>query len=114
MAGVSPSRSTMRHHAGADVVVARMRCGAVWPPSRKRWSRSSRLRWQPRAIAASILLGRLRAALLLDAGVVVDGHAAERRDLLAPQAAVRRRAPRGSPTSSGCSASRRIRRKVGE
>jgi hypothetical protein len=43
------------------------------------------------------LLGRVRPALLLDARVVVGGHAAERRHLLAPQSTGTPALPAGQP-----------------
>ena len=58
------------------------------------------------------LLGRPGAAALLQAGVEVGRHVRERGDLLAAQAAGRRRRrPAGRPTSPGSRASRRRLRK---
>ena len=87
------------------------RVGGWCPASRNRWSRSSSDRCRPCAIEAIIWSDGCGPALPLEPGVVVGRHVAQRgRPPPAADPLVRRRGPRGRPTSSGCNDSRRRRR----
>ena len=102
------------HHpqqARRDALHARPRAAAREP------GRASSCRW---AVASASsrgagervedLLGRVPVAALLEPDVVVDAHAGEQRELLAPKAGDPAAPKSGSPTSSGRTSARRARR----
>ena len=82
---MSVSRSQHPHQAGVDVVGAQRAVRRAVPAEAEEVIALVQRQAQATRDRRRHLLGGLRAALLLQTAVVVDGHAAESRDFLAPQ-----------------------------